>query len=69
MSKVIQQDRSAIMSGLASRLRGTIHQPDDPAYQACCTIWNAMIEKRPLVVVRPLDEADVATVLSLRPGE
>ena len=64
MSNVIQQDRSAIMSGLGPRLRGTIHQPDDPAYQACCTIWNAMIEKRPLVVVRPLDEADVATVLA-----
>lgn len=49
---------------LASVLAGSLHQPGDPVYLECCTIWNAMIEKRPALVVRPANAADVATALA-----
>lgn len=55
---------SAAIAALSSRLHGSCHQPGDPAYTACCTIWNAMIEKRPLLVVRPANSEDVAAALA-----
>lgn len=55
---------SAAITALASQLNGSCHQPGDPAYEACCTIWNAMIDKRPALVVRPTDSNDVAMALA-----
>lgn len=55
---------SAAVTALAARLKGSCHQPGDPAYEACCTIWNAMIEKKPVLVVRPAHSSDVAAALA-----
>ncbi|MGB3338176.1 MAG: FAD-binding oxidoreductase [Devosia sp.] len=55
---------TATLAAFADRLNGTCHLPNDPAYEACCTIWNAMIEKRPALVVRPSDEADVVATIA-----
>ena len=55
---------SAAVTALASRLVGSCHLPGDPAYEACCTIWNAMIEKRPALVVRPANSNDVAAAFA-----
>jgi FAD/FMN-containing dehydrogenase len=55
--------KPAEMSTLAAALSGSLYQPGDPAYLECCTIWNGMIEKRPALVVRPVNAADVVAAL------
>jgi FAD/FMN-containing dehydrogenase len=45
---------------LESDLPGRLHIPDSAEYQESCTIWNAMIEKRPGLVVRCSNSADVS---------
>jgi hypothetical protein len=47
------------IGALRLRLRGPILLPDDPGYQDSRTVWNAMIDRRPGMVVRCLGSADV----------
>lgn len=47
------------IAGLRMRLRGPVLLPDDPGYQECRTLWNAMIDRRPGLVVRCLGTTDV----------
>jgi hypothetical protein len=47
--------------GLTMRLRGSLILPGDVGYEESRTVWNAMIDRRPAVVVRPFDSADVIT--------
>lgn len=47
------------LTALKARLRGPIYTSDDPAYQESRTLWNAMIDRKPALVVRPLGVADV----------
>lgn len=63
MSPTIDTTKTS-RSELAAKVRGTLHDPADAAYLECCTIWNAMIEKRPLFVLRPADADDVAHALT-----
>ena len=44
---------------LRSRVRGQVIQPSDPMYDAACKVYNAMIDKRPSIIVTCLDAADV----------
>ncbi len=44
---------------LKSRLRGPFHRPGETAWEEARTVWNAMIDRRPALVVRPLGVADV----------
>lgn len=46
---------------LRGRLRGRVVGPADADFDALRRTFNAMIERRPAVIVRPLDTADVAT--------
>jgi FAD/FMN-containing dehydrogenase len=56
-----------LLTGLRSRLRGAVLAPGDPGYDASRTVWNAMIDRRPALVVRALGTADVlATVAFAR---
>jgi FAD/FMN-containing dehydrogenase len=48
---------------LNSRFRGEVIPPGDPGYDAARRVWNAMIDKRPSVIARPRDAADVATAV------
>jgi FAD/FMN-containing dehydrogenase len=52
------------MPSLASRLRGELLRPGDAGYDAARRLWNAMIDKRPALVARCLDAADVATAIA-----
>ncbi|MGQ3292133.1 MAG: FAD-binding oxidoreductase, partial [Shinella sp.] len=52
------------LTALERALEGSLHLRGDPAYESCCTIWNAMIERRPALVIRPVSEADVAAALA-----
>ena len=42
-----------------TRLRGPVLLPGDPGFEESRTVWNAMVDRRPAVVVRCLGTADV----------
>ncbi|MGE0354399.1 MAG: FAD-binding oxidoreductase, partial [Gemmatimonadales bacterium] len=47
------------LDGLKSRVKGPMHLPGEPGYEESRMLWNAMIDRRPAVVVRCLGTADV----------
>src|SRR6516162_736195 len=50
---------------LRGRLRGTVVCPHDPGYEETRLVWNGMISRRPLLIVRCLGLADVAETIRL----
>ena len=56
-------DATAI-DAFRSRLRGPLLRPGDPGYDDARTIWNAMIDRRPALVVRCLGVADVVAAVA-----
>lgn len=53
----------AAMDELRESLRGPILTPEDAAYDTTRRIWNAMIDKRPALIVRCTGAADVGTAV------
>lgn len=51
--------QQAALDSLKSRLKGPLLVPGDAAYEESRTVWNAMIVRRPALVVRCLGTADV----------
>jgi FAD/FMN-containing dehydrogenase len=49
----------AALDAFKLRLRGPVILPGDPAYSDSRTVWNAMIDRKPALVVRCLGTADV----------
>jgi FAD/FMN-containing dehydrogenase len=49
----------AALAAFAGQLRGDLVLPDSPDYDAARTIYNATIDKRPAVIARCRDAADV----------
>ncbi|HEC41407.1 MAG TPA: FAD-binding oxidoreductase [Bacteroides sp.] len=49
------------IDGLKMRLMGPVVLPGDVAYEDSRTVWNAMIDRKPSLVVRCLGVADVIT--------
>lgn len=49
----------AAVETFRARLRGPLLWPDDEGYDAACTIWNAMIDRRPVLIARCLGATDV----------
>ena len=47
------------LTALKARLRGPVLGPADAPYEESRTLWNAMIDRRPALVVRPIGTADV----------
>jgi FAD/FMN-containing dehydrogenase len=47
------------LAALKSRIRGTLIAPGEASYEESRTVWNAMIDRRPALVVRCLGAADV----------
>ena len=43
-----------IFDGLKMRIRGPLFLPGDVGYEESRTVWNAMIDRKPAVVVRAL---------------
>jgi FAD/FMN-containing dehydrogenase len=50
---------STAMDGLRGRLRGPVCLPGEPGYEQARTLWNAMINRHPALVVRAVGAADV----------
>lgn len=50
--------------GLRRRFRGEIVEPGDPGYDEARSVWNGMIDRRPALVARCADEADVAAAVT-----
>ena len=63
LAKNISQDTVAALRG---KLRGVVALPGEDGYDAARTIWNAMIDRRPGLVVRCLGAADVVHAVTLR---
>jgi FAD/FMN-containing dehydrogenase len=53
------------ISKLREDLRGEVITPEDAGYDAARTVFPGNIDRRPSVVVRPVDAREVATVVSL----
>ncbi|HCE07041.1 MAG TPA: FAD-linked oxidase, partial [Oxalobacteraceae bacterium] len=51
--------KSDVIDDFKSKLRGKLLQPDDPGYDDARKIWNAMIDRRPAMIVRCAGTADV----------
>ena len=51
---------SAATTNLRSALHGAVVTPDDPDYDAARSIWNAMVDRRPGLIIQAADAADVA---------
>lgn len=52
--------RNAAVEGLRSRLRGDLLRPGNADYEVARRVFNAMIDKRPALIVRCLHTSDVA---------
>jgi FAD/FMN-containing dehydrogenase len=55
----------APLASLASRLRGAVVTPGDPAYDGARLVANARIDRRPAAIVRPADAAEVARTVTV----
>jgi FAD/FMN-containing dehydrogenase len=65
-SKKISPDT---VTALRSGLRGTVVLPGEDGYDTARTIWNAMIDRRPGLVVRCLGASDVINAVKLARDE
>ena len=45
-------------------LRGALFQPNDEDYDTACKVYNAMIDKRPRMIARCSDVADVISCVN-----
>ena len=61
-SKSIPQD---LVAALRGKLRGSVALPGEDGYDAARSIWNAMVDRRPGLVVRCLGAADVINAVKL----
>src|SRR5262245_61957913 len=55
---------SSHVDELRFRLQGGVYEPGDAEYDDTCTLFNAMIERRPRLVVQCLDVNDVVATLA-----
>jgi FAD/FMN-containing dehydrogenase len=52
-----------VVTSLRSQLRGTVALPGEDGYETARTIWNAMIDKKPGIVVRCVGASDVISAV------
>jgi hypothetical protein len=57
------------VAALRAKVRGVVALPGEDGYDAARTIWNAMIDRRPGLVVRCLGAADVINAVKLARDE
>src|SRR3712207_6534192 len=52
------------ITALRAQVRGALIQPGDPHYDTARKVYNAMIDKRPALIVCCVDVADVISAVS-----
>jgi FAD/FMN-containing dehydrogenase len=55
---------TAVRQELGSGLRGEVVCPGDPGYDTARAVFNGMIDRRPLAVLRPVDASDVVRCIA-----
>jgi FAD/FMN-containing dehydrogenase len=65
MSTTMNGTISVALDGLAERLTGELVRPGEGAYDEARSVWNGMIDLRPVAVARCGSAADVAAVLGV----
>src|SRR5687768_13738100 len=55
---------AAALDALLAQLRGTVLREGDDAYDDARSIWNAMIDRRPGLIVRCAGAADVIAAVN-----
>jgi FAD/FMN-containing dehydrogenase len=60
----IQKIEETAIAGLRTGLRGELVQPDDQGYDEVRKVYNGMIDKRPALIVRAADAADVISAVN-----
>jgi FAD/FMN-containing dehydrogenase len=56
---------AALIDALRASLRGTVIDREHPAYERARRVWNGLIDRRPTVIARCADAADVAACVRL----
>jgi FAD/FMN-containing dehydrogenase len=56
-------DNKHALAALRASVQGDILSPRDPSYDEARRIWNAMIDKRPAIIVRPRGTSDVMAAI------
>lgn len=59
---------AASVAGLRQQLRGEVITPSDAGYDEARRAWNGMVDKRPTLIARCADAADVATAIAFARG-
>jgi FAD/FMN-containing dehydrogenase len=54
---------TTLMNDLAGRLDGELLRPGDNGYEQSRSVWNAMVDRRPRLIVRPATAKDVVTAV------
>ena len=52
------------LAPLRRSFRGDVILPADPSYDEARRLWNAMLDRRPAVILRPTRAAEVATAIA-----
>jgi FAD/FMN-containing dehydrogenase len=56
--------KNEVVDAFKTTLRGTVLQPGNPGYDEARAIWNAMIDRRPALIVRCAGTADVVSAVN-----
>jgi FAD/FMN-containing dehydrogenase len=56
---------SAVHEDLGSGLRGEVVWPGDHGYDTARAVFNGMIDRRPLAMIRPVDASEVVRCITL----
>jgi FAD/FMN-containing dehydrogenase len=65
MSTHLRHDVPALIDGLRGALRGAVIDPAHAEYDTARSVWNGLIDRRPAVIARCADEADVGEAVRL----
>ena len=61
---VERQVDAEALAGFAERVRGPVLTPGDPGYDEARTVWNALIDRRPALIVQCSGAADVVDAVN-----